>query len=391
MAAIQPYKGATTAQFYVLESTQGVTPTSPSWKPLRSTGGIPAITRDALVSAELDGGREIAAIRTGNEQVAGEYAIELSQSSQDDMLACAMTSDWVAGSSATGLSVDVDADAKTFTRAAGDFTTVCEVGDLVRFAGLTGGNAKPFIVTAVLPLVITGSGIQHALTDESTVTTDFASADKLGTGNLCKSVSILTWFKGKCGNPDAYVITRGVEFTGFTIEQAVNAMITGSFPFIGLSQEVLPSLPSGSTFTTTFGADPFASVDVTAFEGNAALRLIDSFTITNDNETSAQFELNENTKGPAFIERGRAMNTFSLSGKLYDLSMLSKFIAETEVEISSILSGKSGAMSLTLNKAKLTAATPEIGGAESVTLSLEGQATGTPLQSSITIQRLTYA
>lgn len=388
MAAIQPYKGATTAQFYVLEVTQGVTPTSPSWKPLRSTGGIPAITRDALVSAELDGGREIASIRTGNEQVAGEYAIELSQSSQDDMLACAMTSDWVAGSSATGLSVTVDADAKTFTRASGDFTTVCEVGDLVRFSGLTGGNAKPFIVTSVLPLVITGAGIQHALTDESTVTTDFASADKLGTGNLCKSVSILTWFKGKCGNPDAYVITRGVEFTGFTIEQAVNAMITGSFPFIGLSQEVLASLPAGSTFTTTFGADPFASVDVTAFDGAAPLKLIDSFTITNDNETSAQFELGN--RAVAFIERGRAMNTFSLPGKLYDLTMLNKFIAETEVEISSILSGPSGAMSFTLSKAKLTAATPEIGGAESVTLSLEGQATGTPLQSSITIQRLTY-
>ena len=389
MAAIQPYKGATTAQFYVLESTQGVTPTSPSWKPLRSTGGIPAITRDALVSAELDGGREIASIRTGNEQVAGEYAIELSQSSQDDMLACAMTSNWIAGSSAVGMSVTVNSAAKTFTRAAGDFTTVCEVGDLVRFADLTGGNAKPFIATDVLPLVITGAGIQHALTNESAATTDFASADKLGTGNLCKSVSILTWFKGKCGNPDAYVITRGVEFTGFTIEQAVNAMITGSFPFIGLSQEVLPSLPAGSTFTETFGADPFASVDVTAFDGSAPLKLIDSFTITNDNETSAQFELGN--RAVAFIERGRAMNTFSLSGKLYDLTMLNKFIAETEVEISSILSGPSGAMSFTLSKAKLTAATPEIGGAESVTLSLEGQATGTPLQSSITIQRLTYA
>lgn len=54
---VQPYKGATTAQFYVPEVTPGVTPTSPSWRPLRSTSGVPAITRDALVSAELDGNR----------------------------------------------------------------------------------------------------------------------------------------------------------------------------------------------------------------------------------------------------------------------------------------------------------------------------------------------
>jgi len=385
---VQPYKGATTAQFYVPEVTPGVTPTSPSWRPLRSTSGVPAITRDALVSAELDGNREVSSIRTGNEQVTGEYAIELSQQSQDDLLAAAMTSDWVAGDSQTGLTVAVDSALKTFTRTAGDFTLIAEAGDLVYFEGLTGDNAKPFIATSVTALVITGAGIQHTLTDETGVSTDFATADKLETGNLCKSVSILTWFKGKCGNPDAYVITRGVEFTGFTIEQAVNAMVTGSFPFIGLSQEVLTGLPSGSTFTTTYTADPFASVDVSAFEGSTPLVLVDTFTITNDNETSAQFELGN--KSVAFIERGRANNTFSLAGKMYDLTMIEKFIAETEIELTSVLSGFSGAMSFTLRNARMTSATPEIGGAESVTLSIEGQATGNALQSSITIQRIAY-
>lgn len=386
--ATQPYKGATTAQFYVPEVTQGVTPTNPSWRPLRSTSGIPSVTRDALVSAELDGGREISSIRTGNEQVTGEYAIELSQRSQDDLLACAMTSDWVAGSTTAGISVTVNAAGKTFTRATGDFTTLCQAGDLVRFSALAGDNAKPFIATTVTPLVVTGAGIQHTLTNQTSVTTPLTVADTLETGNLCKSVSILTWFKGKCGTADSFVLTKGVEFTGFTIEQAVNAMVTGSFPFIGLSQEVLAALPSGSTFTTVYGADPFASVDVTAFDGTAPLKLIDTFTITNDNETSAQFELGN--RSVAFVERGRANNTFSLAGKLYDMTMLGKFIAETDVTLNSILSGQSGAMSFTLRNANLTAATPEIGGAESVTLSIEGQATGTPSQSSILIQRIVY-
>ncbi|KAA6732230.1 hypothetical protein E5A24_22025, partial [Salmonella enterica subsp. enterica serovar Cerro] len=103
--ALQPYKGANTAQFYVLETTPGVTPTSPSWSPLRNTGGIPALTRDALVSNELDGSRETSSIRTGNKQVTGEYAIELSAQSQDELLAGAMTSSWVAVSTVAGLSV----------------------------------------------------------------------------------------------------------------------------------------------------------------------------------------------------------------------------------------------------------------------------------------------
>lgn len=387
--ALQPYKGANTAQFYVLETTPGVTPTSPSWSPLRNTGGIPAVTRDALVSNELDGSRETSSIRTGNKQVTGEYAIELSAQSQDELLAGAMTSSWVAGSTVAGLSVTVDADAKTFTRAAGDFTTAVEVGDLVRFPGLTGDNSKPFIVTAVSALVVTGAAINHTLTDESAVTSDLVIADKLETGNLCKTYSILTWLKGRCGGADSYIITRGVEFSGFSIEQAVNAMVTGSFAFIGLSQEILTAPPAGSTFTVNFDAQPFASVDVSAFNGTAPLKLIDTFTITNDNGTSAQFELGNDSV--AFVERGRAANTFSLAGKLYDMTLLNLFLNETQIELTSILAGPDGAMSFTLKRAELTAATPEIGGPESITLTMEGQATGNPMQSSIVIQRITYA
>lgn len=386
---LQPYKGANTAQFYVVEATPGVTPTSPSWSPLRNTGGIPAVTRDALVSNELDGSRETSSIRTGNKQVAGEYAIELSAESQDELLAGAMTGSWVAGSTVAGLTIDVNAAGKTFTRSAGDFTTSVEIGDLVRFPSLTGDNSKPFIVTAVSALVVTGGAIAHTLTDETGVTSDLVVGDKLETGNLCKTYSILTWFKGRCGGADSYIITRGVEFTGFTIEQAVNAMVTGSFPFIGLSQEILAAPPAGSTFTVNFDAQPFASVDVSAFNGTAPLKLIDTFTITNDNGASAQFELGNSSV--AFVERGRAANTFSLAGKLYDMSLINLFLNETQIELTSILAGPDGAMSFTLKRADLTAATPEVGGPESVTLTIEGQATGNSTLSSIVIQRIAYA
>ncbi len=385
---LQPYKGANTAQFYVAELTPGVTPASPSWSPLRNTAGVPAVTRDALVSSELDGSRETSSIRTGNKQVTGEYAIELSAQSQDELLAGAMTSTWQVGDTVLSLVIDVDANAKTFTQGAGDFTATVAVGDLVQFPGLTGDNSKPFIVTAVLPLVITGAAIPHTLTGEIDTTTDLVVADKLETGNLCKTYSILTWFKGRCGGADSYIITRGVEISGFTIEQAVNAMVTGSFPFIGLSQEILTAPPAGSTFTVNFNAQPFSSVDVSAFNGTAKLKLIDTFTITNDNGASAQYELGNDSV--AFVERGRAANTFSLAGKLYDTELLDLFLNETQVELTSVLSGPDGAMSFTLKRADITAATPEIGGPESVTLSVEGQATGNALLSSIVIQRIAY-
>lgn len=387
--ATQPYKGATTAQFYVEELTAGITPTSPAWNPLRYTGGVPSITRDALVSNELDGSRETSSIRTGNKQVSGEYAIELSARSQDDLLAGAMTSSWQAGSTVAALTVDVDATNKTFTRSAGDFTTAVEVGDLVAFTGLTGNNAKPFIVTAVTALVVTGAAIQIALTNETDITSDLVVADRLETGNLCKTFSILTWMKGQCGGADSFLLTRGVEFSGFSIEQAVNAMVTGSFPFIGLNQEIVASVPAGSTFITDFDAQPFSSVDVSAFNGTAPLTLIDSFTITNDNAASAQFELGN--AEVAFVERGRAANTFSLAGKLYSMALHQQFLNEDQIELTSILSGPDGAMSFTLKRAEFTTSTIEIGGPESITISMEGQATGNSTLSSIVIQRLALA
>ena len=171
-------------------------------------------------------------------------------------------------------------------------------------------------------------------------------------------------------------------------EPVIIALTACSFPFIGLSQEILSGLPSGSTFTVNFNAEPFSAVDVAVFDGTTPLQLIDSLTITNDNEASAQFALGSNSV--AFVERGRANNTFSMSGKLYDMSMVQKFLNETMIDVTSILSGINGAMSFTLRNAQLTSAPPEIGGPESVTIAIEGQATGTAQSSSITIQRLVY-
>ena len=383
-----PFFGANTQSFYVAEVTPGVTPDNPAWKPLRNTGGLLAVTRDTAVSNELGNGREVSFIRVNNEQAGGEYAIELSQSSQDDLLAAALTSDWVAGTNTAGLSIAVNATAKTFTWDAGDFTALVTEGDLIQFKDLAGGNSKPFIATSVTPLVITGAAIDDgALTTAPAATTALIVADRLGVGNLCKTLSILTWFSGKCGTDSAWMITRGVEVSGFTIELSVNSSVTGSFPMIGMSQEILTGVPSG-IFPESLSSKSFSSVDVSAYDGESKFRLIDSFTISNDNGASAQFELGN--RGVAFVERTTANNTFSMSGKLYTMAMVNKFLTETEVNPVALLVGKSGAMSISLRKCTITSATPEIGGPGSVTLSMEGQAVGSKTESSLTIQRITY-
>ena len=383
-----PFSGSNTEHWYVVETVAGVTPTSPAWTKLRNTGGIPSLGRDTQISNELNGTREISSVRVGSKQVTGEFSVELSQLSQDELIANAMTSAWVGGVTGSSLSVTVDSAGKTYTRAAGDFVSDgVVVGDLVYFADLTGNNAKPFIVTTVTATVITGAGITVSLTDE-TVTTDYATGDKIGTGSLCKSISVMTWFKGKCGTADAFLLTTGLEFTGFSFEMAVNAQVTGSFPFIAREKTPIPAPPAGSTYNTDLTTTAYSGVDGKILVENAVQALFTSASITNDNAASAQFELGSDST--SFIERGNATNTISVSAFMADTVLLERFINEDATSFTGVLSGADGAMSFSLPVAVITSAAPEIGGPTSITQTVEATGTGDSNQSSIVVQRLTY-
>jgi hypothetical protein len=380
-----PFSGSNTGNYYVIEATPGVTPPTPNWRKIRSTGGLPAIIKDALISDELDDSREITGVRVGNEQAQGEFGVELSQTSQDDLIANAMSSAWVDGLNLVGVEITVNATLKTFTRSSGSYISDgVVVGDLVRGNGLTGDNAKPFIATSVSALVITGAAITHDLTNE-TVTTQVDTGDKIGTGSLCSTMSILTWYRGKCGTVDQYVVTKGVEFTGFSFEVAVNAQVTGSFPLLGRSQD-FTGLPAGSTFEPDLTTRAFAGVDGKVLVDDAIEAYITSSTLTNDNEASAQFELGN--KAVSFVERGRATNTVSMSGFMANTDLVQRFVNEVETSVQIVLNGLDGAMSFSYPRTFLTAATPDLAGPTSITQSLEGTAVGNKQQSSIIIQRL---
>lgn len=389
--SINPFNGSNSATYYIEEVTPGVTPLTPAWKLLRNTGGIPALTKETLQSEELDGSREITSIRLGASSASGEFAFELSYGSQDDLLANAMSNEWVAGEAVVGVEITVLASAKTFTRSLGDFVADgVLVGDLIQFDSLTGNNNKPFIVTDVSALVVTGAGIKDGvLADEVNTTTNYETADKLSTGNLCKTISVLTWLKGKCGTVDKYVLTPGVEFSGFSLSTDVNAMVTGSLPFIGLDQSIADTPPAGSTFGDSTGTRPFADIDSAIMESGTLQGGFTTFAYTNDNSVSPQFELG--SKMASFIERGTANNTISASAFMFDIDLLTKFVGETVVRFDMVLSHvDGGAMSFSTPQTVLTAVTPELG-AGSVTQSVEGTATGNATSSSLVIQRLVAA
>lgn len=383
-----PWLGAASSQWYIPETVPGEVPVTPAWNAFRYASGIPALTKDTLQSEELDDSREITDIRTGNESVNGEFSVELSPGAYTPILENALRTTALPGFTELAVEITVLASAKTFTRTAGDFVADgVVVGDLTRFKDLSGNNASAFIVTAVSALVVTGGAITAVLTDE-VVTSDYTVADKYKTGKECKTMSVLTWLQGRCGTVAKYLLTTGVEMSGFNFEVAVNANVTGSFPLIGRKQVTLDAPPAGSTFNPAPVGRVFSGVDGKLLIDGAVQGLVTSATITNDNAASPQFELGD--KAVSFVEIGRANNTISLSAFMADFTSHDRFLNETQASIDIVLTGPSGAMSFSYPKVFLTESTPEIGGENSVTQSLAGTATGDSTQSSIIIQELTY-
>lgn len=390
MACIQPKSGSSVAHYYVMETDCGVTPATPVWSQFRFTSGNLQQTRDVLVSNELDGGRDTTSVRLGSKQAGGEISVELSPTSYDDLLEAALGGTWVVRPGEAGLSITVSAAGKTFTRAAGDFTTAPTsiiVGDMVQFPSLTGNNAGTFRVTAVTATVITCSGIAAGvLADESTVTTDIKVGDTLSVGSVRRTMSILSNFPDSDGTAD-YQLVTGVEITGFSFDISVNAIVTGSLPTLGRELSLLgATAPAGSTFGSAITTEVFSALDGRILQDGVIIGFFSSMGITNDNNQSAQFAIGSD--GVAFTEKGRANNTLSISTFFSTTDLLQKFLDETVVQLIAVLEGIDGSLMFDFPTVKYTSGAPEVEGETSVVQNLEAQATGSVGNSSLIIRRI---
>jgi hypothetical protein len=388
----QPATGARTSHYYVLEDECGVTPTNPDWKKIRYTSGNLQLTKDALQSAELDGSREIADLRLGQNQTSGELSVELNYNTYGDLLEAALGGTWVTGASGVGVEITVSSAAKTFTRTAGDFVADgVQVGQIIQFEDLVNGdNAKPVIVTAVAP---TQLNVQAELTDEGPVNTDYSASDRLSVGGDRRSFSILTHFADADGGAGEYHIITGVEITAYSFDIAVNAMVTGTFSTIGRTYQADVALPAGSTFAAVDSFEPFSGVDAKLVDVTDPLNdfaYVTQCSVSLDNGASAQFELGSNDT--SFIEQGRANSTLSLTSFFVDSTNLSRFVNEQELSLTVKLVSTTGSFAFYFSRIVYTSGTPEVGGEGSVTQSFDAQALkGAGGFTSVAIERLAAA
>lgn len=382
----KPATGAASALYYVEEETCGITPDNPAWKLWRRTSGNLQLTKDTLSSNELDGNRDRADTRLGQDQTSGDIAVEMSYGSHDDFYAALLGNTWQAGpADITGDTITVNAAAKTFESNNTDYAAAgITPGQLVQFPGLTGDNALPFVVTEVNGTILTAAAAPNdRLTDES-AGSDLTFAETVVIGNDCVSFSVLEEYPDLDNGNGGYIITRGVKVVNLSYNMAVNAINTATFQTLGLTQDVNIQLPTGSTFVDPLKTDIYTGVDGSVLEDGEPLSFITSADATTDTEASTQFELG----GDSFIEQGRVLSSFDLSAFFVDFSSLEKFKNEESVSINLLMESDDGALMFSYPNSNYTSGAPEVSGPQSITINLSAQANTTPEGSSIVISRI---
>ena len=87
---------------YVVESTYGTTPSTPTLTPIRHTGTSLGLSKDTLQSEEIRSDRQIVDFRHGTRQVGGDINVELSYGSSDDILEAVLMGTWANETPASG-------------------------------------------------------------------------------------------------------------------------------------------------------------------------------------------------------------------------------------------------------------------------------------------------
>ena len=313
---------------YVEEVVFGETPASPDMLPIRNTGGEGIqLNRSTLESAEYRSDRAIPGLRLGNVQVGLNVPFEFSFQSFDDLLKAALGGNWAAAYSLTGLTVDVDAVAKAFTRSAGSWITDgVKVGDRVTFSGfLDPENNDTFLVSAVAELVLTcetATGLVNVTADGPIAVSTNREILLCGVG--LPSFTIEEAFT----DIGVYQAARGMMVNSMSLTIQPDSIITGSFALIGKAADA----PAAATIANTVAAantnDVFAAHQGSIKEDGADIAIATAISLSLENGLEAKFPVFTNEARR--IGEGRTRVTGEVSVFFEDKTLLEKYVNETE-------------------------------------------------------------
>jgi len=350
---------------YAVESNWGVDPAG-NYNILRKLGdaGI-TLDRSQLRTAEWNDRRAVTGFRLGNKNVGVNVPFELSYATYDDLVASAFFSDWVAaGAANASLTVTVVAGS-TRTMGATGIGTGIAIGDWVKIAGfapaLTANNGY-YKVTGRTADLLTFASATNMVAGTSAGAT--VSSQKMGyiiPGTTRKSLS----FCESQIDITTYTQALGAIADSMSLSVQPDAIITGAFGFLA------------KTFTgpqaTTFGGTEVAANTNEIMQSNDAYTKmwLDNAATPSCAITAWDFALANGgarimpvfCDSPNVITADDAVFTGNLTMLWEDYTMLTKYLAETSIALTSRLldlNGLSG-YAIEFPKVKLTGHAPQRG------------------------------
>jgi hypothetical protein len=325
---------------YIAEVTPGTSPAS-GYAILRNLGGAGiTVNKQTLVSNEFRSDRAITSVRHGNKTPVLDVPFELSYTSFNTIMEAALFSSFVVAYALTGLTVTVVAGTtKTFACATATFVTSgIKVGDKITTTGFAAaGNNGTFVVSAVEEALITcatATGLE-AVTDDTGVgiTTD---RYVLKQGSTAKYLSIEEGFTDIA----QYQVMAGALCNGMTLAITPNAMVTGSFSFLGLSATAFSGTSIDSSPDAAPTTQPFDSFTGSLLENNIAIATVTALNLNLQNGNEHYFALFD--VDPYKIGYGRANLTGSISVYFENATLAAKFLAETVSSLECTLTDLAG-------------------------------------------------
>lgn len=324
--------GARVQLSYVVESTPGVTPGSPTMALMRLTGFDINPSKGELRSNEVLADRQTLSLRHGMLSVEGTLAGELALQVHDDMIEAALSGTWD-GTIAESGDIGVTNPASV-VRSTGSFITDGFMpGMVVLLDNLSvGAEEGNYLITAVSALTITLAKLDGSAIN---LTTEAANSTPTLTivGEICKVGTTLRTFTMERGFLDIaqYEPYLGVAINSMSIGLTTDAIPTISFGVIGMGFDAASgtSLDASPTAAPTNEAmSPFVGK---IYEGGTAIAILTAFSPDLANNRSLQGVIGGNQSAGVF--EGDAVVTGQLTALFQDAALFNKFVNETETSI----------------------------------------------------------
>lgn len=354
--------------YYVPESTYGETPVSPSFLYSRNAGLTLGVTKTEIQSSELYADRGIRDSRHGNKQLGGDEAIELSYSSHDDILEGGLGGTWNASpaSPVTDTTIAAVASGNSLTDTNSGFGSI-PAGTLIKIEGFTTStNNGIAYVNASAAGQLDLDGI--TFTDEAAgASITVSEMETLKIGIVRRPFSFLRDFTDLTDG--RYNLNTGCEVNTISLSTTLDAIITGTFNFLGKGESSSASPPAGSTFGSPTTMEPFVSFDGCVYENGARSGIISAFDWTLSNGLEAKFSVcSDETAQPG---QGQADITGNITAYFDNDVLLNKFLNETESSLKQQLTDAAGnSFAVYFPIVKYNGGQPDIGGEVNSTISL---------------------